>query len=222
MLISVAVTISLCMSTGVARRRASAAALLAAGFLAAGATNAQPPETSNAPAESLNVDISGCLDLATREQQIACYLARVDEAVEAHESGVTPARDQGPNDPSSASSRAVETESRRSDPSSAPRGPAQPQSRPQSEAPAAAAASEAPDEVEEREEIVATITSIREVQPNTYVINLDNGQVWRQSAAKRYYLREGAEVHLVPTAWGESYRLTDPDVGNFIQVERVR
>ena len=203
MLISVAVTIRLKTTTSVTRRRASAAAGLAACVLVAGAANAQPPETPSMPAEGVYVDISDCLDLQTREQQIACYLARVDEAVEAHESGATAAGSRDPNDPSSA-----------------PRGPAQPQSQPQRETPAAAAASRAPDEAEE--EIVATITSIREVQPDTYVINLDNGQVWRQSAPKRYFLREGAEVHLVPTAWGESYRLTDPDVGNFIQVERVR
>lgn len=200
MLTSIAVMTWRSLRTMVTRRFATAAAGIGACALVAAAAYAQTPE-------SVNVDIAGCVDVETREQQIACYLARVDEAVEAHESGATAAGSRDPNDLSSA-----------------PRDAAQPQSRPQREASAAAAASRPPDEAEEEEEeeIVATITSIREVQPNIYVLNLDNGQVWRQSAPKRYFLREGAEVHLVPTPWGESYRLTDPDVGNFIQVERVR
>jgi hypothetical protein len=211
MLISVVVTIRVNTRFGITRHRTSAAAALIACASIAGVINAQP---ASVPAESVNVDISDCLDLETREQQIACYLARADEAVEAHVPGATAAGNHDPGEPSGASSPA------RSDPPSAPNRPAQPQSRQQPAPPAAAAASEAPDEAET--EIVATITSVREVQPNVYAIELDNGQAWRQSSPKRYFLREGAEVRLVPTRWGESYRLTDPDVGNFIQVERVR
>jgi hypothetical protein len=95
---------------------------------------------------------------------------------------------------------------------------------------AAAAASEAsrraaaglPGGSDEPNEIVATITSFREVEPNEFLISLDNGQVWRQNRPQRYLLRVGAEVRLRSTHFGPSYRLTDPEVGSFIQVERVR
>ena len=70
-------------------------------------------------------------------------------------------------------------------------------------------------------EIVAKITAVREVEPDAYLITLDNGQIWRQNAPKPYLLRIGAEVRIRPSTWGSSYRLTDPDVGNFIQVNRV-
>jgi hypothetical protein len=71
-------------------------------------------------------------------------------------------------------------------------------------------------------EIIANITAIREMEPDAYLITLDNGQTWRQSTPKRYLLRVGAEVHLQPSTWGSSYRLTDPNVGNYIQVTRVK
>ena len=76
---------------------------------------------------------------------------------------------------------------------------------------------------EQREagEIIATITAIREMEPDAYLITLDNGQVWLQNVPKRYLLRIGAEVHIQPSTWGPSYRLTDPTVGNYIQVKRV-
>lgn len=203
------------MKTIVTRRVVSAASGLGVCVLAATAARAQAPAEPNVPSEGVNVDVTECLELETREQQIACYLARVDEAVEASESNA--AGDAATSQASGAPARAAQAEpSRRPTPA---------RQAPQPAAPPASAARDAPaaEEVEdEEEEIVATITSLRELQPNTYVIDLDNGQVWRQSSPKRYFLRVGAEVHLVPTSWGVSYRLTDPNVGNFIQVERVR
>jgi len=71
-------------------------------------------------------------------------------------------------------------------------------------------------------EIFATVAELRETVPNSYLITLDNGQVWRQTVPMAYGLREGAEVHLYPSRWGDSYRLTDEDLRGYIQVERVR
>lgn len=96
-----------------------------------------------------------------------------------------------------------------------------------SNGPETTAASDAPASAERRgkrrgeREVVAKIAAIREFEPDAYLITLDNGQTWRQSAPKRYLLRIGAEVHLRPSSWGSSYRLTDPDVGNYIQVTRI-
>jgi hypothetical protein len=74
----------------------------------------------------------------------------------------------------------------------------------------------------ERHEIFATITALRELAPNTYAITLDNGQIWQMNAPRRYPLRVGLDVRLYSTRWGTSYRLTAPEHGSFVQVERRR
>jgi len=150
------------------------------------------PSGAQAP-ESANVDIADCLELESRERQLECVEERFEEALETREAAAEAARE--------------------------------------AEAAAAAAASEASRQAaaglpgggsDEPDEIVATITSFREVEPNEFLISLDNGQVWRQNRPRRYLLRVGAEVRLRSTHFGPSYRLTDPEVGSFIQVERVR
>ncbi|HUF71902.1 MAG TPA: hypothetical protein VMR74_03270 [Gammaproteobacteria bacterium] len=218
MVTSVAVMICRSLRIRLTRLLASAAVGLGAFALVAAMTNAQPPEGASVPPDSVNVDVAGCIDLETREQQIACYLARVEEAVDAREVEATGSDEPNSNATSSAPSSAAQTEPRRANPP-AQRDALQARPQPQRDAPAAAD-SEQPDAA--GGEIVARVTSLREMEPDTYLIFLDNGQVWRQNAPKRYFLLEGAEVHLSPTRWGESYRLTDPDIGNFIQVERIR
>jgi len=207
MLTSIAVMTWRSLRTMVTRRFATAAAGIGACALVAAAAYAQAPE-------SVNVDIAGCADVETREQQIACYLVRVEEAVAARRAEAAAGGEPGPGGTSSTPPRNVQAESR--EPGPPTQRPAQ---QPQRSAPAAITLSEGPDEAESV--IVARIASFREMEPDAYLITLDNGQVWRQSSPKDYFLREGAEVRLNPTRWGESYRLTDPDVGNFIQVERV-
>lgn len=102
-------------------------------------------------------------------------------------------------------------------------GASEPESTAVSAAPTPAAQATASPRAEGREagEIIANIAAIREIEPDAYLITLDNGQTWRQNAPKRYLLRIGAEVHILPSTWGTSHRLTDPDVGSFIQVKRV-
>lgn len=55
--------------------------------------------------------------------------------------------------------------------------------------------------VEAREEFVGTIASLREREPNAYVITLENGQVWYQTRPERYVMRPGQQVRLYPTRW---------------------
>ena len=55
-----------------------------------------------------------------------------------------------------------------------------------------------------------------------WVITLTSGQVWRQMYNKRYNLKEGQEVKIAPTIWGNAYRLSVKKLGGFIQVERVK
>jgi hypothetical protein len=85
-----------------------------------------------------------------------------------------------------------------------------------------ASAAPPPDAATEREEIVATVTAAQEIVPNSYLITLDNGQVWRQTYAESYPLRPGQHVRLWPSKWGRSFRLSADELRGFIQVERVR
>jgi type IV secretory pathway VirB10-like protein len=91
---------------------------------------------------------------------------------------------------------------------------------------AAAAAAEAAEAAaraaESPSNITATVTDFREIEPDMLLVTLDNGQVWRQNRTRRYPLRVGATVVLRPSSWGSSYRMTDPSIGGFIQVERRR
>jgi hypothetical protein len=77
-------------------------------------------------------------------------------------------------------------------------------------------------EDERAADIFGTVAALRERVPNTYVITLENGQVWSQVTSERYLLRVGDRVRIYPTHWGKSYRLTVADRHGFIQVQRVR
>jgi len=77
------------------------------------------------------------------------------------------------------------------------------------------------DEEPEVAEIQARITDLRETVPHSYVITLDNGQVWRQTVPKYYPLQAGHPVRIYYSRW-RSYRLTNDTLKGFIQVERVR
>ena len=77
------------------------------------------------------------------------------------------------------------------------------------------------DQEPETPEIQARITDLRETVPHSYVITLDNGQVWRQTVPKNYGLREGIPVRIYYSRW-RAYRLTNEQLKSFIQVERVR
>ena len=69
-------------------------------------------------------------------------------------------------------------------------------------------------------EIVATVTELRLLVPNAYLITLDNGQVWQQPHPMPYPLRTGLVVRVRETRLG--YRLTAPELHGQINVERVR
>jgi hypothetical protein len=70
-------------------------------------------------------------------------------------------------------------------------------------------------------EFQGRVVELRETVPNTYVITLDNGQVWRQTVPKVYPLQPGYPVRIYFSRW-RSYRLTNETLKGFIQVERVR
>jgi hypothetical protein len=70
-------------------------------------------------------------------------------------------------------------------------------------------------------DILAKVTELRETVPNSSLITLDNGQVWRQTVPEFYPLRPGSEVRIYYSRW-RAYRLTSPVLRGYIQVERVR
>jgi hypothetical protein len=70
--------------------------------------------------------------------------------------------------------------------------------------------------------IVSNIVALSQLRPNVYLIELENGQTWRQVTSQRYALRVGREVTLHATRWGDTYRLQAAGANDFIQVERVR
>lgn len=55
-----------------------------------------------------------------------------------------------------------------------------------------------------------------------YVVTLESGQVWKQTSAQEYHLREGQEVSIRSTSWGSDYRLHADGVPGHIQVTRVQ
>jgi hypothetical protein len=66
------------------------------------------------------------------------------------------------------------------------------------------------------------VTAVRETVPNSLVITLDNGQVWRQTYAKFYPVQPGQEVWIRPSRWGGTHWLTVEALRSYIQVERVQ
>ena len=74
---------------------------------------------------------------------------------------------------------------------------------------------------QEREQ-TGQVASIREIQPARIEVTLTNGQVWRQTNSDRYNLLVGHEVRIYPSGFGKYFRLSSPELGKFIQVERVK
>ena len=91
---------------------------------------------------------------------------------------------------------------------------------------AADSASRGKEEEEEADahppDVVAKVAELREIEPSAYLITLDNGQVWRQTVPQAYGLREGSDVRIYFSSRWRSFRLTNPELRRFIQVERVR
>ncbi len=71
-------------------------------------------------------------------------------------------------------------------------------------------------------EYFGAIESLREIEPNAWLITLDNGQVWRQVEPKAYPLRVGDRVRVYPSIWGYSFRLSVVARKGFVQVRLVR
>jgi len=180
------------------RRRDTTTIRLGTGWLVLlGATVAGGVHGQGANRDALNVDLADCIALDSEEARYACYQERVDAAMAERDA--------------SATAQAPSPEAGRTTSPAATEAPA-----PRASAPTSGARRQI-----EQDEIFAKITGLRERGPDIWIITLDNGQVWQMNRAKRYPLRVGLDVRLNSTRWGGSYRLTAPEHGSFVQVERV-
>jgi len=73
------------------------------------------------------------------------------------------------------------------------------------------------------QELLDTITGLRQREPGRWLITLASGQVWYQTNSSRIRLREGMAVRIYPSPLGGSFRLagTDGSSTGFVQVTRV-
>ncbi len=60
------------------------------------------------------------------------------------------------------------------------------------------------------QELLDTITGLREREPGRWLITLASGQVWYQTNSARIRLREGMEVRIYPSPLGGSFRMAGP------------
>lgn len=78
------------------------------------------------------------------------------------------------------------------------------------------------DTEERSEELHDRVASLKRVLPDRWIVTLASGQVWRQTVTASYNLREGMEVRIYPTRFGNGYRLSAQGLKGFIQVERIK
>jgi hypothetical protein len=176
-------------------------------------------------AGTVTVEVGECVNLKLPEERLACFERRVDEVTpqnrtapaaippEARSAGSEPALPAPGGTPESARATAARPAPTTATP---PRAEAQRRSREET------LSSGRKSDSAESDEIVASVSALRQTVPNSYLITLDNGQVWRQTFPQWFPLQSGQRVTLRTSKWGKSYRLTVDELSGFIQVERVR
>ncbi len=157
------------------------------------------------PSQHVVADVTPCLGIHDKDARLACFerVSRNATAVKGEKPAAAPA--PAARATSVPTARAARAGNGNGHPSPARR----------------AQASTSRDEAQSSD-IISAIASIREFEPEQYVITLANGQVWHQVVPERYLLRPGDRVRLYPTHWGTHYRLTTPRHHGFIQVERLK
>jgi hypothetical protein len=169
----------------------------------------------NRDSEAFNVDLAQCIDLISDAERFACYQERVDDALAEREA----------SRPVAAADASRVTAARPPPTQAAGESEPPPRRRGARDRRPAASAAVQPESLSNNasggDEILTTITGLRETIPDVWIITLDSGQVWQMTRAQRYPLRIGLKVRLSSTRWGDSYRLTAPEHGGFVQVRRA-
>lgn len=192
------------------RQHALAALTLGLGIIAGSTVLAQPEQ-------SLMVDVGPCINIQSTLERFDCYESRVDAARNSGDSAATtPARRESretvipaprpeqTQQPTQQAGTSTRNNRAASDDSSF--GLPEPREQ-QREA--------------KQQELRSTISALRETVPNSHIITLENGQVWRQMRPERYRIQVGHDVRIYPSPFGSSFRLSADELRGFIQVERV-
>jgi len=169
----------------------------------------------------VTIEVGECVKLASPGERLDCYERQVNAAgartVPPTAPPASAAPSASPDLPPAAAPPAAAAAA------AAPAAVAQPAAAPAVVAqPAAApAATESLPAKTRPPEVTGTITALRKAQPNSWVVTLDNGQVWGQTYPEPYSLESGMHVTLRPSKWGSAYRLSAQGLNGFIQVRRI-
>ena len=162
----------------------------------------------------VTIDVGDCVKLTSPGERFDCYERQVN-AADAKKAATPPAASSAPSPVPMAAAGAAAVAPAAVSPTAVPSAPATAKPETQSSSSGKSERDVPPD-------IVATISELRETVPNSWLITLDNGQVWRQSYPETYFLRPGMRVTLRGSKWGTAYRLTADGLNGFIQVLRVK
>jgi hypothetical protein len=199
------------MRTAIVGHRSIGAATAILALAVSSAVSSQQPE-------SLIVDVGVCVDLQSPGERLDCY----EEQVARARSRAPAPRDPGAQAPAAA---APTTPPPTAPPAAAARTVPAPAERPargenaQVEDARVTAGTPSLD----GGTVESTIAALRETVPNSWMITLANGQVWRQEYPKAYRLAVGQRVRITPERrFGGGHRLTVVGMNGFIQVDHVR
>jgi hypothetical protein len=197
-----------------------------------------PGAASGQESGAITVDATECVKLTSPAERLACFEAGVDDALRERAPAAAPSApaapaQRAPAAPAASSRPAAAPTEPAARSSGAHTPPAAPQparaepARQRAAEPARSARRDRDRDADAEDstptEIVGVIAELRETVPNSYVITLADGQVWRQTRAAPYPLTTGATVRIYEVErWGGSYRLTAVGRKGFIQVAPVR
>ncbi len=208
---------------------AAAGAAVVSGMLLTATASAQSDST-------LEVNVADCVAIESPAERFRCYESRVDAALREQVGDAAPAESADaaeaavpPPPVEAAPAPRTEAAAEASRSAAEQRGsPVVPAGEIEIDDAAAAAEefglrrSRVAEQQGEAEELLGTVAALRQTVPNSYIITLENGQVWRQMRPQWYPLQVGHSVRIYPTRWGNSYRMTALELNGFIQVERVQ
>ena len=195
------------------RQHALAALTLGLGTLAGTTVLAQPEQR-------LMVDVGPCVNIQSTLERFECYESRVDAARNDGDSVATTPAQRESSETVIPTPRAQQTQQSTQQPSQQ----AGTSSRNRSVIDESSFGLPEPREQQreaKQQELRSTITALRETVPNSYLITLENNQVWRQMRPERYRIQVGHDVRIYPSPFGSSFRLSADELRGFIQVERV-
>lgn len=195
------------------RQHALAALTLGLGIVAGSSVLAQ---SEQGVGQSLMVDVGPCVNIQSTLERFECYESRVDAARNNGDSAATM--------PVPRESRETVISTPRTEQAQQPSEQASTSTRSRAVSDEASFGLPEPREQQrevKQQELRSTITALRETVPNSHIITLENGQLWRQMRPERYRIQVGHDVRIYPSPFGSSFRLSADELRGFIQVERI-